>query len=258
MFFIASKIFYFFLSPFLWILVCFFIAWKTKLTKRKKIFIVVGLGLILFFSNSIITSEFYRLWNYEVKNENEISAYEVGIVLSGMASFDKETKSIHINRSADRIWQALNLYHAKKIKKILISGDNGYITDKGLHEADQLKAVLIQWGIPKEDVITESISRNTAENAIETKKLLKKLNLFPSSKNKLLLITSGLHMRRSKAVFDKMEIPVDCFPVDGAKSKERDYYFYQFIVPNFENFLCWTDLIKEVIGYIVYDVKGYI
>jgi uncharacterized SAM-binding protein YcdF (DUF218 family) len=258
MFFIASKIFYFFLSPFLWIILCLLLAWRTKDLKRRKILNWIGIGMILFFSNSFITSEFYRLWNYEVKTENEISTHEVGIVLSGMASFDKETKTMHINRSADRIWQALNLYHAKKIKKILISGDNGYITDKGLHEADQLKAVLIQWGIPKEDIITESISRNTAENAIETKKLLKKLNLFPTAENKALLITSGLHMRRAKAVFDKMEIPVEFYPVDGAKSKERDYYLYQFIVPNFENFLGWTDLIKEVIGYIAYDVKGYI
>lgn len=258
MFFIASKIFYFFLSPFIWVLVCFFIAWKSKVLKRRKLFTWIGLGLLLFFSNSIITSEFYRLWNYEVKTEKEISTYEVGIVLSGMATFEKETKMIHINRSADRIWQALNLYHAKKIKKILISGDNGYITDKGLHEAEQFKAVLIKWGIPAEDILTESISRNTAENAIETKKLLTRLKLHPTTSKKALLITSGLHMRRSKAVFDQMNIPVDCYPVAGAKTKKRDYYFYQFIVPDFENFENWTSLIKEVIGYWVYDVKGYI
>ena len=258
MFFIASKIFYFFLSPFVWILISFASAWKSNLPKRRRFFTWVGIGMILFFSNSFITSEFYRLWNYELKTEKEITTYEVGIVLSGMASFEKETKSIHINRSADRIWQALNLYHAKKIKKILISGDNGYITDKGLHEAEQFKAVLVKWGIPKEDIITESYSRNTAENAIETKKVLKKLCLHPTTYKKALLITSGLHMRRSKAVFDKMNIPVDCFPVDGAKTKERDYYFYQFIVPDFQNFENWTNLIKEVIGYWVYDVKGYI
>jgi len=258
MFFFAAKIFYFFLSPILWILVCFFIAWRTKKPKRRNIFTWIGIGLILFFSNSFITSEFYRMWNYEIKSEKEITSYDVGIVLSGMASFEKETKSIHITRSADRIWQALNLYHAKKIDKILISGDNGYITNKGLHEAEQFKAILINWGIPKEDIITESTSRNTAENAIETKKVLTKLKLHPSSKNKALLITSGLHMRRSKAVFDKMNIPVDCYPVDGAKTIERDYYFYQFIVPDFQNFENWTDLIKEVIGYFVYDIKGYI
>jgi uncharacterized SAM-binding protein YcdF (DUF218 family) len=258
MFFIASKIFYFFLSPFLWILICFFIAWKSKSPKTKRVFNWIGIGMILFFSNSFITSEFYRLWNYEVKSETEVSGYEVGIVLSGMASFEKETKSIHINKSADRLWQALNLYHAKKIDKILISGDNGFVTNKGLHEAEQFKAILIKWGIPKEDILTESNSRNTAENAIETKKVLTQLNLHPTSNKKALLITSGLHMRRSKAVFDKSGIPVDCYPVDGAKTKNRDYYFYQFLVPDFENFENWTSLFKELIGYWVYDVKGYI
>ena len=30
------------------------------------------------------------MWNYEIKSEKEITSYDVGIVLSGMASFEKE------------------------------------------------------------------------------------------------------------------------------------------------------------------------
>jgi len=258
MFFILSKIFYFFLNPLVWILILAIWTWRTneEIKRKKRLWLTVG--LLYFFSQSIIISECYRLWNTPMKSQNEIPNYEVGIVLSGMASYVKETKTLHINRSADRIWQALNLYHSKKIKKILLTGGSGYITDKGLNEAAQMKQTLVQWGIPEEDIITESQSRNTAENAIETKKLLKEIGLFPTKNQKALLITSGLHMRRAKAVFDKMEIPVDCYPVDGGNTKVRDYYFYQFVVPNFEYFITWTDLFKEIIGYMAYDIKGYI
>lgn len=258
MFFILSKILYFFLNPLVWIITLAIWAWLTKDEIKRNRIIWITAGTLYFFSHSIFISECYRIWNTPMKSQNEIPNYEIGIVLSGMASYVKETKTLHINRSADRIWQALNLYHAKKIKKILITGGSGYITDKGLNEAQQLKQTLVHWGIPNEDIITESNSRNTAENAIETKKLLLSLKMFPKQNNKALLITSGLHMRRAKAVFDKMEIPVDCFPVDGGNTRDRDYYFYQFVVPNFEYFITWTDLFKEVIGYVSYDIKGYI
>lgn len=258
MFLILSKIFYFFLSPFLWILLFFLIAFKTKIPKRRKLFLWGGIVGILFFSNSFIISEFQRLWSYELKDIGEINTYDVGIVLGGMATFDKDTKTIHVNKSVDRIWQALNLYHAKKIKKILISGDEGNITNTGLDEANQFKNVLLNWGIPSSDIITETYSRNTAENAIETKKKLIQLKLHPTSQQKALLITSGIHMRRAKAVFDRQKIPVDCYAVENANTKNRDYYFYQLIVPDFENYNKWTSLTKEIIGYVVYYFKGFI
>lgn len=95
------------------------------------------------------------MWEIEGKKMNQIDHYDVGIVLTGMFEYNNDLETLSARRGTDRIWQALNLYHAHKIKKILITGDHGYVSDRGLHEAQQLKDVLIAWGIPKDDIITE-------------------------------------------------------------------------------------------------------
>ncbi len=258
MFFILSKLLYYFLSPLMWILILAIFSWKSNNLKRKKVLTWITIASIYLFTQTIILSEIYRLWDTSPRPISEVKKYEIGIVLSGMAHYNHYTNSLQINRSADRIWQALNLYHTKKIQKILISGDSGSISEDGLHEAQQMKNNLVKWGIPSNDILIETKSRNTVENARETKKLLQKIKCFPTDKNKALLITSGLHMKRAKAVFDKAQIPVDCFSTDSALSEERNYSLSDFLLPNFELFHPWTNILKEWIGYISYSVMGYI
>lgn len=258
MFFILSKLSYYFLSPLFWILILATLAWKINNSKQKKVLTWITIASVYLFTQSIILSELYRFWDTPPRPISEVKKYEIGIVLSGMAHYNHYTNSLQINRSADRIWQALNLYHAKKIQKILISGDSGSISEDGLHEALQMKNNLVKWGIPSNAILIETKSRNTVENARETKALLQKLKCFPTDKNKALLITSGLHMKRAKAVFDKAQIPVDCFSTDSALSEERNYGLSDFLLPNLELFHPWTNIMKEWIGYIAYSAMGYL
>ncbi|MFN5416177.1 MAG: YdcF family protein [Flavobacteriia bacterium] len=181
--------------------------------------------------------------------------YEVGIVLGGMFEFDNDVKQLSVRRGADRIWQALALYKKGKIKKILITGGSGYVTDRGLNEAKQLKPYLIQIGIPEKDIIIEINSKNTYENAVETKKIL--VRSYPHIK-KCLLITSGQHMRRARAIFKKEGFVFDTFSTDLYTSPKRHYYWHQFIVPDVEVLFNWNGLIKEWFGYISYWFAGYL
>jgi uncharacterized SAM-binding protein YcdF (DUF218 family) len=139
------------------------------------------------------------LWETEGTKIEEVDHYDCAIVLGGMAEFDENNNRLSMRRGGDRIWQAINLYHLGKVDKILISGNNGYILDDGLDEANQFKEVLIQNEIPAEDILVEVKSKNTYENAVESKKILDKHDEIES----VLLVTSALHMRRSKACFEK-------------------------------------------------------
>lgn len=215
----------------------------------------MAITLFLFFSNTFIFNEFCRLWEIHGTPIAQVKNYEIGIVLGGMAEYNNDIDALSIRRGGDRIWQAITLYKKGKIKKILISGDSGYITDRGLHEADQFKTVLVDWGIPANDIIVETISRNTHENAAETKKVLVKS--YPHVE-KCLLITSGTHMRRAKACFEKENISCDVYSTDLHTSPERIFFWDQLLVPNVDTFSDWTKLIKEWFGYVTYDVMGYI
>ncbi len=254
MFFILSKVLLILIQPTTWLLfgllAIFFLKvgkWKTRIRKFT-------IGLFVFLTFPIFLLELLRQWEVPAVKASEIGNYDVGIVLGGMFTYNNDVKELSTLRSADRIWQALNLYHRKKIKKILISGDDGDLFDQGLNEAMQLKKVLLQWGIPREDILIENISKNTFENAVETKKLLRK---HPELKRKL-LITSGMHMRRAKAIFEKHNLKVTCFSTNMHTGPNRNYTLETLLIPTFYNMNTWDKFTKEVVGYVVYDATGRI
>jgi uncharacterized SAM-binding protein YcdF (DUF218 family) len=252
MFFILSKVLLILLQPSSWLVTALLFAlflkhptWKRR-AKRSSVV------LFCFLCFPVFLHETLRFWEVPAKKAKDIGTYDVGIVLGGMFYYNNDVKEISALRSADRIWQALNLYHQGKIKKILISGDDGNIFDQGLDEAKQLREVLLRWKIPKEDILIENISRNTYENAIETKKLLIK---HPELKRKL-LITSGTHMRRAKAIFDHQKMFVHTYSTNMQTGKERNYNFELLFIPTLTNMDAWDKLAKEIVGYVVYDATG--
>lgn len=255
MFFILSKALAIFAAPFTWFAICLGLYLFVKREPWRKRFKWATILLFFFFTNTAIFLEFTRHWEIPGKKFSQVKSYDVGIVLTGMGEYNNDLDVLSIRRGADRIWQALTLYHKGKIDKILITGDNGYVSDKGLHEAKQVKEVLVGWGIPEQDIITEETSRNTHENAIETKKLLDRS--YPHY-NSFLLITSGKHMRRATGCFEKVGLKCDQFSTDLYTGPKRNYYWDQYIIPNYGTFEDWETVMKEVVGYAVYDMVGYI
>lgn len=255
MFFLLSKLFLFLFSPFTWFVICLAGAFFWKREPWKKRFKWASVIIFFVFSNSVIFLQFCHMWEVPGKKIKDIANYDVGIVLTGMAEYNTDLDVLSIRRGGDRIWQALTLYHKKKINKILISGDNGYVTDRGLHEAQQMKNVLVEWGIPPNDIIVETVSRNTHENAAETKKILDRS--YPHLQRRL-LITSGTHMKRAMACFDKIEFPCDSYSTDLHTGPTQKYQWDQYLIPDVSVFSEWNKLMKEWFGYVTYDIVGYI
>lgn len=255
MFFILSKALLFLISPFFWLMIFIAIAFfhpNQALKKKSRIGSVI---LFLFFSNTFIFNEVCRKWEIQGTPIEKVGNYEVGIVLSGMAEYNNDLKTLSLKQSGDRIWQAITLYKQNKIKKILITGKSGYISDRGLDEANQFKEVLVSWGIPPNDIITEINSKNTHENALETKKVL---TISYPHVDTCLLITSSTHMRRSLGCFAKEGIACVPFSTNLHTGPKRFFYWDQLLIPSVDNFYQWNQLIKEWVGYVTYKIAGYI
>ena len=222
--------------------------------KWKRRFMWGTLFIFFFFSNPFIVNRFISLWEVEGEKIENLKQFDNGIVLSGMFEYNKDFDRLSARRGADRMWQAIQLYKKKKIKKIIITGDSGYVLKKGLHEATQLRDDLISLGIPKEDIIVETKSRNTHENAHQTRLLLEKIG---GSKQSNLLITSSMHMRRANACFKKEGIHCHPFTTDHYSIHSESISVLEF-VPSHEAFSMWNKLIKEWVGYTVYNIMGYL
>ncbi|MEJ6776857.1 MAG: YdcF family protein [Crocinitomicaceae bacterium] len=250
-----SKLLLFIISPFFWLVV--FVIYtgfgkRTKWMNRSKWGAII---IFIFFSNTYIFSEFCRLWEVHGVKINTVKRHDVAIVLGGMFEFDSELNRISIRRQGDRLFQAISLYKSGKVDKILISGDSGFISDYGLHEAKQVKELLVIWGIPNKDILTEEISKNTHENAVETKKILDKS--YPHYE-RFILVTSGIHMKRALACFNNEGLQCTPFSTDLYTSINNSYYWDQFLIPNFDNFNLWNKLLKETFRFEAYKIAGYL
>ncbi len=249
MFFFLSKTLLFLLSPFTWLcaLIGLHFFGKSKWKKKTK---WVGIFILLFFTNTLIFNFFCGQWEIPGTRIEKVKKHDVAIILGGMFEYDNSLKRISIRRQGDRLIQALTLYHSKKVDKLLITGDNGHLIDKGLQEARQVKELLIQWGIPKEDIITEERSINTYENAKFTAQILRQS--YPHF-SKFILVTSGIHMKRALACFEKQGIYCTPFSTDlYAQPLSWD----EVIVPESDNFRLWNKLLKETVGYLAYKITG--
>ena len=255
MFFILSKLLLPLISPFTWMMIAGYFAFFSKKTRRQYIGKYALIAIALFFSNTVIYKEFCRQWEVFGTPAQEVKHYDVAIVLTGMGEYNNDLKTFSARRGIDRIWQTISLYKEHKARKILISGDNGYIFDKGLHEAEQIKEILVKWGIPERDILVENKSRNTYENAVETKKILE--SRLPHA-TRFLLVTSGKHMRRANACFVHAGLKCDTFSTDLYTGPKRAYTFEEYIIPDVSTMNDWQSLNKEMVGYIAYWITGKI
>lgn len=252
MFFMLSKLLAFIITPLIWIVVLLIWAMVTKIETRKKRMLRWALGLTLFFSNPFIFDEFSRMWEIPATRYEDVEAYEYGIVLGGMSSYDTEYGRAQFYRGVDRLIQTIELYKKGKIEKIVFTGGSGSILHPENKEGNYVNRYLLYMGIPKEDFIIEAESQNTRENATYTKKLLDDKKV----EGKHLLITSAFHMRRSLGCFEKAGLDVVGYSTDryaGPCKWEFDHLF----IPNLSAMKDWDNLIHEITGYITYKIMGY-
>jgi len=248
MFFILSKILYFFILPFTWVLAAFLISIFTNNPRLKRRTWAIGIFLLIIFSNPLLSHKSLSL--LESKPTIEVSPHKVGIVLSGIVEGGVHIQGqTQLNESAERLTEAVRLYNAGLIEKILISGGAADINYPDRNEGEELNNLALSLGIPAEDLLSEQQSRNTYENALFVRER------FGESISPALLITSAYHMPRAQRCFEKQGLIVTPFSVDF---RTPDDFKWSYLLPSVSAFSNWHILAKELVGLSVYKLKGYI
>jgi uncharacterized SAM-binding protein YcdF (DUF218 family) len=223
----------------------------TKHKERKRRAGILLIVLFLIFSNPYLIYRITLAWQYPKKEMNDKEQYQTGILLAGFVSFETQKKQGYYGGAADRFIQAVRLYKLGHIKKILITGGSGSIRFQQYKEADFVVQQLNEFGIPAEDILSDNQSRNTYENAINSKRILDSLKITPP----YLLITSALHMRRSVQVFEKAGIKSIPYPCNF-HAIQNPKNFTESFVPSNRAFDGWELFLKEAIGLLVYRITG--
>jgi uncharacterized SAM-binding protein YcdF (DUF218 family) len=254
MFFFISKILFFLFTPIIWIFTLLLFSVFLKNPKRKKRSLICAVMIFYFFSNPFIQEEVYRVWEVPGTPYKDLKTYDAGIVLGGILSYDVSLDRIQFQRGSDRLFQAVELYKTGVIKKIFFTGGSGSIEFAYIREGMFVRRYLLTIGIPDKDIWIENESRNTRENAVKANEFLEK---HEYTNGNFLLITSGSHMRRALACFEKVGLKVSPYSVDRRASPVRRYTFDHLLIPDTETLLFWDALIHEWLGIIVYKLQGY-
>jgi uncharacterized SAM-binding protein YcdF (DUF218 family) len=253
MFFILSKTLDLFLAPLLWIVLLLLLSLLLRSERIRRRCLVAGIGLLLLLSNPFLANLAWRAWEVDAVPVANVGHYDAAIILTGVTNTKENIPDrIHTSKGADRFLHPLMLYREGKIKKFLVTGGTSKLLKKTRPEAEQIKILLMQAGVPAQDILTETRSQNTYQNARNTAILLKQ---HPDMQ-RLLLVTSAFHMRRAAACFSKAGVYATPFSTDFY-SNQVSFTPDDLLIPSAAAFSYWHLLIHEIAGFVIYKVVGY-
>lgn len=254
MFFSASKILIWLIYPLsLGVLLLMLSYWAALLRKKASFHILFWLGFIILYLFSIEPVPDLLLKSLEEKyaplQGADLKADAI-VVLSGDIKKRVFPRS-DIEVGGNRVLKAIRLYRQGAAPMILMTGGSGDLFDPSFKEAILMRDLAVEFGVPKEKVITETESRNTRENVVYTKQLLDKIKA-----KKVILVTSAFHLPRSLALFKKAG--VDVVPVGTDFYVTGDKYDLFSFIPSPGNLSRSSTAIKEYAGILVYWLMGWI
>ncbi|MFO0949416.1 MAG: YdcF family protein [Planctomycetota bacterium] len=228
--------------------------WRGRTKAAGRIVVVAMLFLILPSTPIVANPCMSMLENvYPNLSLEETPSADVIVVLGGSVSQVIAPRLLPEEQIEARIMHAYRLYKAGKAPLILCSDGSRYEAFDGKMRkgADDMRYLLVEMGVPEDSILLEKTSRNTYENAKKTADILREKQL-----NRVLLVTSAMHMPRAAALF--REQGVDITPVPNSHRMFHAPWSIRDCFPHLPTLWQSTMAIKEVIGYVVYWVLGRI
>ena len=232
--FILKKIISVFLYPLpLSLLLSFlglYFLWFTNRQKAGKILVSVGLIILTLFSYSIITNRLLRPLErkydtFEIKSSSAVpetedeSMIKFVVVLGGGHTSDPELPPIsQIGKdSLVRLIEGIRIYRKYPGAKLLLSG--GAVFDP-ISEAEIMARVAREIGVPERDIILESKSQDTRDEALFIKPIV--------GNEPFVLVTTASHIPRSMALFKKLGMNPIPSPIGHSVKDRQGLSYYSF------------------------------
>jgi len=263
MFLVLSKI----LPPFVYPLglACLLIVLALFLRRRlkwQKAFLVLALLLLWAGGTRWVAWGLTCSLEWRYLPPEEIPQAQVAVILGGATHSALYPRPlVEVNGAGDRVLYALWLYQQGKAEHLLLSGGSIDWLSADENPAQDMATLLEMMGVPQGAIWLESESRNTYENAVYAKEFLEARGI-----EKVILVTSALHMPRSVALFEAQGLEVISAPTDynvtqpGWEHLKQPNLAAQLynLLPSAENLSLTTRALKEYLGLLAYRLRGWL
>ena len=255
--FYIAKVANYLLEPFyiisFFLLILIFLILFTNLKKLTKFFAKFLLILFLFFGYTPLSNFFLnKLEDFIKPSKYPVQQLKGVIVLGGSFNIGLQTKErneVSLNSSAERLTKVLEIYNKNSKVLILFTGFSAQLKPQGWSESDMAKMFFLEQGVRSENLIFENKSRNTFENIIYSKDIIK------THKGTWGLVTSASHIPRSYFSFKKQGLILEPISTDYRTGKSSIFWINFDIKKGLEN---WNIILHEVVGISYYKITGKI
>ena len=226
MFFTLSKLVWFVLEPLnlmlLLLLLATLLAWAGRYRAARAICTTLALifiaVMLLPVGNAVLIPLEQRF-----PPSNALPGKVDGIILLGGAQQPRLSHYYRqpvLNGRAETMTTFLALARHYPRARLVFSGGSGDILHQEVSEAETVRMFLVQQGFDADRVVYESRSRNTFENAVFSKLLVK-----PKEKETWLLVASASSLPRAVGVFRRQHWNVTPVPCDYRTLPTLEYGF---------------------------------
>ncbi|MBW7989780.1 MAG: YdcF family protein [Planctomycetes bacterium] len=239
-------------NPIVWVLVFMVLSLILIIRPTKKLRFKLGkcalfLGICILFllsirpvSNLLI---YYLECQYKLPSDEALSDLDMVVILGGGANiaggFREHAEASGLTYA--RLFNGVRVYKQSGARTLALCG--GY-------EAGVMKKLAIELGVQESEIITETRSGTTLENAAELVKLLR-----PAEQRRIGLVTSALHMLRSEKTFKK-QFPNDTIvPIPVNYIYSPDWDDPEGFVPSTSALSKSNYAIHEWIGIVYYSIR---
>ena len=147
--------------------------------------------------------------------------------------------------STERLVAGVRRYRELHIPLVIIGG-NGDPFEQEIKEAGAMGRIAKGIGVPEKDMTTENAPRNTLESARAARKLIRG--------NRIILVTSAYHMKRSSAMFRKQGFDVVPAPA-GYRCEQRRISLYS-LIPRAGSLDDSSAALSEFLSIFWYTITG--
>lgn len=148
-----------------------------------------------------------------------------------------------------RVLEAWRIYRLLNPRWIISSGGNSGAGDASEPSSVNMRNLLVQLGVPNDRIVLQSESRDTREEAVSVAAMLDSLRV-----DRLVLVTSAVHMRRSVGAFHA--VGVNPLPAIAPDPKHRGSWS-AWLRPRSDGLRLSGEVAHELAGIPYYWMRGW-
>lgn len=178
---------------------------KMKIIKRLFLIVFLGvlsIGLFTFWANDYMAKNAEGKIFHSVK---DIPHRKVGLLLGTSKKLMNGYNNYYF---VYRIKAAAELYHAKKLDYIIVSGDNSV---KGYNETEDMKLDLIAKGVPENSIFEDFAGFRTLDSVVRAKEIF--------GQDSITIISQQFHNERAIFLAEKHDINAIAFNAKDVNAK---------------------------------------